>query len=133
MIGVGENGNYIASDTSALLQATRKIIYLEEGDVAEINTHNYRIVNCLNNPLGDSVERTIHESALSNEALELGPYAHFMQKEIFEQPIAVGNTLEMVFNAQSISPNLFGNEAREIFRKRKVFSFWPVVPVITQD
>ncbi len=119
LIGVGENGNYIASDTSALLQATRKIIYLEEGDVAEINTNNYRIVNCLKNPLGDSVERTIHESALSNEALELGPYAHFMQKEIFEQPIAVGNTLEMVFNAQSISPNLFGNEAREIFSQTK--------------
>lgn len=119
LIGVGENGNYVASDTSALLQATRKIIYLEEGDVAEINTHNYRIVNCLNNPLGDPVERTIHESSLSNEALELGPYAHFMQKEIFEQPSAVGNTLEMVFNAQSISPNLFGNNAKEIFSKTK--------------
>lgn len=119
LIGAGENGNYVASDTSALLQATRKIIYLEEGDVAEINTHNYRIVNCLNNPLGDPVERIIHESTLSNEALELGPYAHFMQKEIFEQPIAVGNTLEMVFNAQSISPNLFGNNAKEILSQTK--------------
>lgn len=119
LIGVGESGNYIASDTSALLQATRKIIYLEEGDVAEINTHGYRIVNCLNNHLGDPVERLIHESHLSNEALELGPYAHFMQKEIFEQPSAVGNTLEMVFNAQSISPNLFGSEAKEIFSQTK--------------
>ncbi|MFZ1852526.1 MAG: glutamine--fructose-6-phosphate transaminase (isomerizing) [Nitrosomonas sp.] len=119
LIGVGENGNYVASDTSALLQATRKIIYLEEGDVAEINTYSYRIVNCLNNPLGDPVERTIHESNLSNEALELGPYAHFMQKEIFEQPSAVGNTLEMVFNAKSISPNLFGNNANEIFSQTK--------------
>lgn len=119
LIGVGESGNYIASDTSALLQATRKIIYLEEGDVAEIRTHDYRIVNCLNNHLGDPVERLIHESHLSNEALELGPYAHFMQKEIFEQPSAVGNTLEMVFNAQSISPNLFGNEAKEIFSQTK--------------
>ena len=119
LIGVGESGNYIASDTSALLQATRKIIYLEEGDVAEISTHGYRIVNCLNNHLGDPVERSIHESHLSNEALELGPYAHFMQKEIFEQPSAVGNTLEMIFNAQSISPNLFGSEAKEIFSQTK--------------
>jgi glucosamine--fructose-6-phosphate aminotransferase (isomerizing) len=109
----------VASDTSALLQTTRDIIYLEEGDVAELNSHDYRIVNCLNNQLGDVVERTVHESYLSNEAIELGPYAHFMQKEIFEQPSAVANTLEMVFNAQSISPNLFGSEAEQVFSKTK--------------
>ncbi|MEQ1779670.1 MAG: glutamine--fructose-6-phosphate transaminase (isomerizing), partial [Nitrosomonas sp.] len=105
------------SDTSALLQATRSIIYLEEGDVAELSNDGYRIVNCLHNRLGDPVQRAVHESTLSNEAIELGPYAHYMQKEIFEQPSAVANTLEMVLNAQSISPNLFGSEAEKIFSK----------------
>ncbi|MEK7772176.1 MAG: glutamine--fructose-6-phosphate transaminase (isomerizing), partial [Pseudomonadota bacterium] len=115
LLGIGKNGNYVASDTSALLQTTRDIIYLEEGDVAELSSRGYRIVNCLRNHLGEAVERAVHESHLSNEAIGLGPYAHFMQKEIFEQPSAVANTLEMVFNAQSISPNLFGSEAEEIF------------------
>lgn len=119
LIGVGKDGNYVASDTSALLQTTRNIIYLEEGDVVELNSHSYRIVNCLHSQLGEAVERTVHESYLSNEAIELGPYAHFMQKEIFEQPSAVANTLEMVFNAQSISPNLFGSKAEKVFSKTK--------------
>ncbi|MBP6075683.1 MAG: glutamine--fructose-6-phosphate transaminase (isomerizing) [Nitrosomonas sp.] len=119
LIGVGKDGNYVASDTSALLQTTRNIIYLEEGDVVELNSHSYRIVNCLHSQLGEAVERTVHESYLSNEAIELGPYAHFMQKEIFEQPSAVANTLEMVFNTQSISPNLFGSKAEKVFTKTK--------------
>lgn len=119
LIGVGKDGNYVASDSSALLKTTRNIIYLEEGDVAELNRGSYKIVNCLHRQLGEVVERPVHESHLSNEAIELGPYAHFMQKEIFEQPSAVGNTLEMVFNARSISPNLFGNEAEKIFSKTK--------------
>lgn len=119
LIGVGKDGNYVASDTSALLQTTRNIIYLEEGDVVELNSHSYRIVNCLHSQLGEAVERTVHESYLSNEAIELGPYAHFMQKEIFEQPSAVANTLEMVFNTQSISPNLFGSKAEKVFAKTK--------------
>lgn len=119
LIGVGKDGNYVASDSSALLQTTRDIIYLEEGDVAELHSHDYRIVNCLHDQLGEAVERTVHESHLSNEAIELGPYMHFMQKEIFEQPSAVANTLEMVFNAQSISPNLFGNEAEKVLSETK--------------
>lgn len=119
LIGVGKDGNYVASDSSALLQATRDIIYLEEGDVAELHNRDYRIVNCLHDRLGEAVERTVHESYLSNEAIELGPYTHFMQKEIFEQPSAVANTLEMVFNAQSISPNLFGSEAEKILLATK--------------
>lgn len=117
LLGVGKNGNYAASDASALLQATRNIIYLEEGDVAELSDHDYRIVNCLHNQLGKEVSRIVHKSNLSNETIGLGVYTHFMQKEIFEQPSAVANTLEMVFNAQSISPNLFGSEAEKIFSK----------------
>lgn len=119
LLGLGESGNYAASDASALLKATRSMIYLEEGDVAELTRDEYRIVNCLNNGLVKEVERPVHESNLSSDAIELGPYAHYMQKEIFEQPSAVANTLEMVFNAQSISPNLFGSKAEKIFSQTK--------------
>lgn len=117
LLGLGEGGNYAASDASALLSATKNMIYLEEGDVAELTNNGYRIVNCLNGNLAQEVERTVHESSLASEAIEKGPYAHFMQKEIFEQPSAVANTLEMVFSAQSISPNLFGSEAENVFYK----------------
>ncbi len=117
LLGLGESGNYAASDASALLKATRKLIYLEEGDVAELTCSEYRIVNCLNTNFVREIKRPVHESNLSSESIELGPYAHFMQKEIFEQPSAVANTLEMVFNAQSISPNLFGSEAEKVFSK----------------
>lgn len=119
LLGLGESGNYAASDASALLKATRNMIYLEEGDVAELTRDGYRIVNCLHGNSVREVKRTVHESNLSSEAIELGPYAHYMQKEIFEQPSAVANTLEMVFNAQSISPNLFGSEAEKVFSQTK--------------
>ncbi|MEK6735177.1 MAG: glutamine--fructose-6-phosphate transaminase (isomerizing) [Pseudomonadota bacterium] len=117
LLGLGKHGTYAASDASALLKATRSMIYLEEGDVAELQSDGYRIVNCINSELGDEVNRPVHESDLSSAAIEMGPYAHFMQKEIFEQPSAVANTLEMVFNANSISPGLFGSEAEKIFSK----------------
>ena len=119
LLGLGKGGNYAASDASALLKATRNMIYLEEGDVAELTRNGYRIVNCLSGSIAKEVKRTVHESNLSSDAIELGPYAHYMQKEIFEQPSAVANTLEMVFNAQSISPNLFGSEAKKIFSQAK--------------
>ena len=117
LLGLGENGNYAASDASALLQVTKRMIYLEEGDVAELYQDNYRIVNCLGAGPYTEVTRVVHESELTNEAVEMGPYDHFMQKEIFEQPGAVANTLEMVLNARSISPQLFGSEAEDIFRQ----------------
>jgi glucosamine--fructose-6-phosphate aminotransferase (isomerizing) len=91
---------------------TQRIIYLEEGDCAEITLAGHRIIDAK----GDAVERTIHTSELSSAAVELGPYRHYMQKEIFEQPMAVANTLEMVTNARSISPQLFGVDAERIFR-----------------
>ncbi|SEG22608.1 glutamine--fructose-6-phosphate transaminase (isomerizing) [Nitrosomonas ureae] len=118
LLGLGENGNYAASDASALLQVTRKMVYLEEGDVAELYHDRYRIRTCdATTKLNSEVTRPVRESDLTREAVELGPYAHFMQKEIFEQPVAVANTLEMVLNAQSISPRLFGSKAEEIFQK----------------
>lgn len=115
LLGLGDTGNYAASDASALLQVTKNMIYLEEGDVAELTSDGYRIVSCLNGKIDKEITRAVHKSNLTCEAINLGPYAHFMQKEIFEQPGAVANTLEMVFNAQSISPRLFGNDAEKIF------------------
>ncbi|MEO8156170.1 MAG: glutamine--fructose-6-phosphate transaminase (isomerizing) [Betaproteobacteria bacterium] len=107
LLGLGEGENFAASDASALLQVTRKIIYLEEGDVAQIGRDSIRICD----GAGNEVVRPVHESTLSADAVELGPYRHYMQKEIFEQPGAVANTLEMVTGAQSIVPQLFGVEA----------------------
>jgi glutamine---fructose-6-phosphate transaminase (isomerizing) len=119
LLGLGDHGTYAASDASALLQVTRRMVYLEEGDVAEIRRDRYRIVNCLREGGTAEVVRIVQESELTNDAVEMGPYAHFMQKEIFEQPGVVANTLEMVLNAQSISPRLFGNEAENIFRSTR--------------
>jgi glucosamine--fructose-6-phosphate aminotransferase (isomerizing) len=116
LLGVGRDGtgageNFIASDTSALLQVTRYVAYLEEGDVVQIRPDGYRVVDAEGRP----AQRPIVESQLSADAVELGTYAHFMQKEIFEQPGAVANTLEMVANASSLSPQLFGAEAETVF------------------
>ncbi len=116
LLGLGEHGNYAASDASALLPVTRYMIYLEEGDVAELRCDGYRIVNCLDSSSTREVMRAVHESELTDAAVELGPYAHFMQKEIFEQPGVIANTLEMVLNAHSISPQLFGSDAENIFK-----------------
>ncbi len=113
LIGLGEGENFAASDASALLQVTKKIIYLEEGDVVELGPDRYRILDSN----GVAADRAVHESKLSADAVELGPYRHYMQKEIFEQPGAVANTLEMVTGAQSIVPQLFGAEAQAAFRR----------------
>jgi glucosamine--fructose-6-phosphate aminotransferase (isomerizing) len=110
LLGVGKDGMYAASDTSALLQVTRKVIYLEDGDVAELKLEGHRIFLSDGTP----VERPVTVSALSADAVELGQYRHYMQKEIFEQPQALGNTLEMIAGGNSISPQIFGAHAREL-------------------
>jgi glutamine---fructose-6-phosphate transaminase (isomerizing) len=113
LLGIGDGENFAASDASALLQVTHKIIYLEEGDVVDIKLSGFEIRDAA----GTQVERKVHLSELTPDAVDLGPYRHFMQKEIFEQPGAVGTTLEMVTNAQSISPQLFGAQAEAILRQ----------------
>jgi glutamine---fructose-6-phosphate transaminase (isomerizing) len=115
LLGLGKGENFAASDASALLQVTKNIIYLEEGDVAQISLAGVRIVD----DSGAEVVRPVHESKLSADAVELGPYNHYMQKEIFEQPGAVANTLEMVIGAQSIVPELFGVEAHSLMKRVK--------------
>ncbi len=115
LLGLGEDGNYAASDASALLQVTRRMIYLEEGDVAELRRDGYRIVGASVDNTWTVVQRQIHVSTLSADAVELGDYSHYMQKEIFEQPQALAATLEMIGGAQTFSPNLFGVSAPEMF------------------
>jgi glucosamine--fructose-6-phosphate aminotransferase (isomerizing) len=122
MLGIADDGGlYAASDASALLQVTRTMIYLEDGDVAELSRTGYRIVR----PDGTPITRASHESSLSADAVELGNYHHYMQKEIFEQPAALANTLEMLGSdasaqsGQSLSPNLFGAAAPEMLRDTK--------------
>ena len=110
LLGLGEGEQFCASDASALLQVTRRMVYLEEGDVAELTRNGHRIVDSE----GREALRPVHESKLSADAVELGPYRHYMQKEIFEQPGAVAATLEMVSGASSIVPQLFGAEALNV-------------------
>jgi glucosamine--fructose-6-phosphate aminotransferase (isomerizing) len=112
LLGLGENENFAASDTSALLQVTQKVIYLEEGDCAEVSMDDVKIVE---KARGGRIERPMHHTQLSAESVELGAYSHYMQKEIFEQPRALKDTLELAINARSITPQLFGSEACEIF------------------
>ena len=111
LVGLGREENFLASDASALVTRTREVIYLEDGDVVELRPQGVMV--CAGD--GRPVERAVTRSELSADATDKGPYAHYMQKEIFEQPGAVANTLEMVANAQSLVPNLFGAEAAEIF------------------
>lgn len=111
LLGVGTHENFIASDMSALLAVTKNVVYLEEGDVAEIGMKGYRIFDAQ----GTEVLRPVHISELSNDSVELGEYRHYMLKEIFEQPQALANTLEAVCNSKSLVPGIFGAEAAASF------------------
>ncbi|HUW25557.1 MAG TPA: glutamine--fructose-6-phosphate transaminase (isomerizing) [Gallionella sp.] len=111
LLGVGIGEHFVASDVSALLPVTRQVVYLEEGDVVELERPGYRIFDAR----GTLVERAVQTSELSNESVELGQYRHYMQKEIHEQPQALANTLESVCNSQSLIPGIFGAEAAATF------------------
>ena len=113
LLGIGEGENFAASDTSALLQVTRNMIYLEEGDCAEVTLQTVRIVE----RGGHVVERPLHVSQLAADAIELGAYRHYMQKEIFEQPAAIAATLESAANGNLLAPQFFGTQAEEVFGK----------------
>lgn len=110
VIGLGIEENYFASDISALLPVTQKFIYLEEGDIARITIDGYEIWD----KDGNSVTRQVNISELSAAATELGHYRHYMQKEIFEQPKAVADTMQHLGN--SFDPAIFGTEAENIFK-----------------
>ena len=106
LIGLGEGENFIASDVSAIIQATRRVIFLEEGDTAEVTRQGVKVFDGQN----AAVQRDVHVSDVSLASLELGPYRHFMQKEIHEQPRAIADTIEAVIDG-GFSPALFGANA----------------------
>ncbi|WP_223620916.1 glutamine--fructose-6-phosphate transaminase (isomerizing) [Lysobacter sp. ESA13C] len=111
LIGLGEGENFVASDVSAILQATRRVIFLEEGDTADITRAQVRVFD----GTGAAIEREVHVSDVSLASLELGPYRHFMQKEIHEQPRAIADTIEAVMDDGKFSPELFGAQAESVF------------------
>ena len=113
LIGIGDNGNYIASDQMALLSVTKRFIFLEEGDIAELSLENVTIYN----KAGDIVKRPIKVSNIKNGEVGLGTYDHYMQKEIFEQPQAIRDTLESRISKDKVVISAFGYKAKEIFQK----------------
>ena len=112
LIGLGEGENFIASDVSAIVQATRRVIFLEEGDTAELSRDGVRVYD----GSGATVERQEHLSDVSLASLELGPYTHYMQKEIHEQPRALGDTIEAIIDAGAFVPELFGADAADVLK-----------------
>ncbi|MFO1503748.1 MAG: glutamine--fructose-6-phosphate transaminase (isomerizing) [Steroidobacteraceae bacterium] len=111
VIGLGEKENFVASDVAALLPVTRRFVFLEEGDVAEVSREGVKVLDAE----GRSVKREEKLSELSADAAEKGQYAHYMLKEIHEQPLAVANTLsERVANGRLLEA-AFGPKAAQIF------------------
>jgi len=110
LVGVGEGENFVASDVSAILQATRTVIFLEEGDTADIRRDGVQVYDEHNQP----IVRDVHLSDVSLASLELGPYRHFMQKEIHEQPRALGDTIEAAIDAGGFPATLFGKNAEGV-------------------
>jgi glucosamine--fructose-6-phosphate aminotransferase (isomerizing) len=110
VIGRGKNENFLASDALALAGTTDQIVYLEDGDVADVQLGNVWIMD----REGKLVDRPVNTVHVHTGAAELGPYRHYMQKEIFEQPRAVGDTLEDV---ETITPEMFGDQAYKVFKK----------------
>jgi glutamine---fructose-6-phosphate transaminase (isomerizing) len=108
IVGVGQGENFLASDAMALAGTTDQIIYLEEGDVVDLQLQRCWIVDAAGRP----AERVVRTVQAHTGAAELGPYRHYMQKEIFEQPRAIGDTLEGV---TAIMPELFGDAAYKLF------------------
>ncbi len=107
VVGVGEKEFFLASDALALAGTTERIAYLEDGDVVSIDREGWRVVD----RDGHAASREVRTVKSTGAAAELGPYRHFMQKEIFEQPRAVSDTLESV---AAVTPALFGSKAQEL-------------------
>ena len=113
VIGLGVEENFVASDVAALLPVTRRFMFLEEGDVAEIRRTSVRVID----RKGNNVDRAAHDSELSADAAEKGQFRHFMLKEIHEQPRAVANTLQERVAGGRLLEAAFGPAAAEIFRR----------------
>jgi glucosamine--fructose-6-phosphate aminotransferase (isomerizing) len=110
VVGIGEGENFLASDALALAGSTDQFIFLEEGDVADLRLDGVRIVD----RDGAVVERAVRRVTAYGGAVELGPYRHFMQKEIFEQPRAITDTIPQ---GEGFGPELFGEGAKAVFKE----------------
>ncbi len=110
LVGLGEGENFVASDVSAVISSTRNVIFLEEGDTADVRRDGVQVYDEHNLP----VDRGVHQSDVSLASLELGPYRHFMQKEVHEQPRALGDTIEAAIDAGGFPAELFGKNAEAV-------------------
>ena len=115
VIGVSKKGNFIASDQIALLEITKDFIFLEEGDIADITLDSVTIYD----KEGRQVDREIKTSKLKSGQVSKGDYAHYMLKEIFEQPQAIRDTLESRITKDTVLPSAFGHKAKDIFINTK--------------
>jgi glucosamine--fructose-6-phosphate aminotransferase (isomerizing) len=115
VIGLGIGENFIASDQMALLPVTRRFMFLEEGDVAEITRTSIKVYDSK----GQVVEREVTESGVEHDAGDKGGYRHYMLKEIHEQPSVVRNCMQGRLTEDGISPNIFGHDADNILSKIK--------------
>lgn len=113
LVAFGKDEMFIASDVSAVVAFTREVSYLEDGDIALLTAQG---VKKLQDKNGQPAIRNKKTSELSLASLELGPYSHFMQKEIYEQPKAIIDTAEIFLNSGFVAEN-FGEQAGDIFRK----------------
>ncbi len=119
LIGLGIEENFIASDVSALLPVTQRVMYLEEGDVADIGLLDVKVYDAA----GNQADRSVHVSELSADMAELGTYRHFMQKEIHEQPRALTDTLLAAVAQDQVLPEWFGFDAADVLGQVKAVTF----------
>lgn len=120
VVGLGDGENFVASDAMAVGGTTDRIVYIHEGDVVDIRPNAWQVYERTENGQFIPADREVRVVHAYAGAVELGPYRHFMQKEIFEQPRAVGDTLEGV---AAFAPTLFGEDAEEIFRNTRRLLF----------
>ncbi|WP_448102440.1 glutamine--fructose-6-phosphate transaminase (isomerizing) [Luteibacter jiangsuensis] len=115
LVGIGIGEHFLGSDAQALIKVTNRMMYLEEDDVVEITRDSVAVFGLDGTP----VDRTAHESEISADSVERGEYRHYMQKEIFEQPRAVADTLEGRIGPHGVLPNIFGIDADPILDKTR--------------
>jgi glucosamine--fructose-6-phosphate aminotransferase (isomerizing) len=110
LLGLGQGENYAASDSAALAAVTRQIIYLEDGDCAELTPLAVQVLNAA----GDHVQRTVNTLQLSVQEVGMGNYRHYMQKEIFQQPTAIADTIAELVSGRGLTPEIFGEQAGQL-------------------